>query len=58
MIVVADASVLVGELLRKRGRELFLHPVLRVLVAEDQWNATKHELTRRLGIMERSGRLK
>ena len=37
MIVVADASVLVGELLRKRGRELFLHSALHVVVAEDQW---------------------
>jgi hypothetical protein len=37
VIVVADASVLVGELLRKRGRELLLHPDLRVLVAEHQW---------------------
>jgi hypothetical protein len=52
MIVVADASVLVGELLRKRGRELFLHSVLRVVVAEDQWSETEHELSRRLGIMQ------
>lgn len=57
MIVVADASVLVGELLRKRGRELFLHPALHVVVAEDQWGETKHELSRRLGIMESAGRL-
>ena len=53
MIVVADASVLVGELLRKRGRELILRPELQVLVAEDQWSET----TRRLGIMESTGRL-
>jgi predicted nucleic acid-binding protein len=57
MIVVADASVLVGELLRKRGRELLLRPELQVLVAEDQWSETQHELSRRLGIMESSGRL-
>lgn len=57
MIVVADASVLVGELLRKRGRELFLHPALHVVVAEDQWNETEHELTRRLDIMQSTGRL-
>ncbi len=31
MIVVADASVLVGELLRKRGRELILEDV-RIVV--------------------------
>lgn len=29
MIVVVDASVLVAELLRRRGRELFAHPDLR-----------------------------
>jgi predicted nucleic acid-binding protein len=57
MIVVADASVLVGELLRKRGRDLLLRPELQVLVAEDQWSETQHELSRRLGIMESSGRL-
>lgn len=57
MIVVADASVLVGELLRKRGRELLLHPDLRVLVAEHQWEETEHELSRRLGILVSQGRL-
>jgi PIN domain len=52
MIVVADASVLVGELLRQRGRELLLHPNLRVLVAEHQWEETEHELSGRLEILE------
>lgn len=36
MIVVADASVLVAELLRRRGRELFSRADLRVVVAEEQ----------------------
>lgn len=57
MIVVADASVLVGELLRKRGRELLLYPDLRLLVAEHQWEETEHELSRRLSILEQQGRL-
>jgi predicted nucleic acid-binding protein len=52
VIVVADASVLVGELLRKRGRELLARPDLRVLVAEQQWDEAQHELSRRLGILE------
>lgn len=52
MIVVADASVLVGELLRKRGRELLARPDLRVLVAEQQWDEAQHELSRRLDILE------
>ena len=57
MIVVADASVLVGELLRKRGRELVLRPDLHIVVAEHQWEETEHELSRRLGILESNGRL-
>jgi predicted nucleic acid-binding protein len=57
VIIVADASVLVGELLRKRGRELLLHPDLRVLVAEHQWDETEHELSRRLDILESKARL-
>jgi len=57
VIVVADASVLVGELLRQRGRELLLHSDLRVLVAEHQWEETEHELSRRLDILESRERL-
>jgi predicted nucleic acid-binding protein len=57
VIVVADASVLVGELLRRRGRELLLDPELHLLVAEDQWEEAGHELSRRLGILESQGRL-
>lgn len=57
MIVVAGASVLVGELPCKRGRELLLHPDLRVLVAEHQWEETERELSRRLGILESQERL-
>jgi hypothetical protein len=37
VIVVVDASVAVAELLRRRGRELFAHPDLRCVVAEEQW---------------------
>ena len=51
MIIVADASVLVGEMLRRRGRELLIHPDLHVVVAEDQWSEARHELRRRLAIM-------
>lgn len=52
MIVVADASVLVGELLRERGRQLLLNPELHILVAEDQWEEATHELSRRLEILQ------
>jgi predicted nucleic acid-binding protein len=57
VIVVADASVLVGELLRRRGRELLLDADLCVLVAEDQWEETEHELSRRLDILGSQERL-
>jgi hypothetical protein len=33
MIIVADASVLVDELLRERGRDLILHPRVRLVNA-------------------------
>ncbi len=55
--VVADASVLVGELQRPRGRELLRHPELSVLVAEDQWEETKHELARRLDLLASTSRI-
>lgn len=57
MIVVADASVLVAELLRRRGRALFARADLRVVVAEEQWDETEHELQRRLGVIVEQGRL-
>lgn len=57
MIVVADASVLVAELLRRRGRELFARADLRVVVAEEQWDETEHELARRLNRIVEQGRL-
>lgn len=57
MIVVADASALVAELLRTRGRELLAHPDLRVVVAEEQWDETQHELQRRIRAIVEQGRL-
>lgn len=57
MIVVADASVLVAELLRRRGRELFARADLRIVVAEQQWDETQHELARRLNLIVEQGQL-
>jgi predicted nucleic acid-binding protein len=57
MIVVVDASVLVSELLRKRGRELLGHPDLRCVVAEEQWREAEHELERRVSAIVAQGRL-
>lgn len=57
MIVVADASVLVAELLRPRGRALITTPSLSVLVTEEQWSETQHELGRRMGLIVQRGHL-
>ena len=57
MIVVVDASVLVAELLRRRGRELFARPELHCLVAEDQWDEARHELEKRVAVIVGQGRL-
>lgn len=57
MLVVADASVLVAELLRERGRALIADPRLRIIVAEDQWSETRHELGRRVAFLVEHARL-
>ena len=57
MIVVVDASVLVAELLRRRGRELFAHPDLQCLVAEEQWEEARRELQKRVAAIVGQGRL-
>jgi hypothetical protein len=57
VIVVVDASVLVAELLRRRGRELFAHPGLQCLVAEEQWEEARHELQKRVAAIIGQGRL-
>ncbi len=57
MIVVFDASVLAAELLRRRGRELFAHPGIQRLVAEEQWEEARHELQKRVAAIVGQGRL-
>ena len=51
MILVADASTLIAELVRERGRRLMLRSDLRLLVAEDQWQETERGLARRFDIL-------
>jgi predicted nucleic acid-binding protein len=48
MILVVDASTLVGELVRKRGRALFRRRDVQFLVADEQWLETERGLERRL----------
>lgn len=48
MIIVADASVLVAELIRVRGWALFRDAAISLFVAEEQWGETQYEIERRL----------
>ena len=57
MIVVVDAGVLVAELLRRRGRQLFARPELHYLVAEDQWDEARHELGKGVAVIVGQGRM-
>lgn len=57
MIVVVNASVLVAELLRRRGRELLARTDLQCPVAEDQWEEARHELGKRVTAIVARGRL-
>jgi len=48
MRLVADASVLVAELLRARGRALVAHPQLDLVVAAEAIGEAEHELRKRV----------
>jgi predicted nucleic acid-binding protein len=51
MILIVDTNVLVGELLRQRGRELLRNPLLILYVTEKILDETQYELRRRLTLM-------
>jgi len=57
MTIVADASVLVAELIRIRGWALFGDPSIRFVVSEDQWNEARYEIERRLFLIVEQERL-
>lgn len=48
MKLVVDANILVGELLRQRGKELIQHPGLTLYIAEPTLGETRYELRRRV----------
>lgn len=58
MRLVVDASVLVAELLRTRGRALVAHSGLDFILAAETLSETKHELTKRVTQLERHGHVK
>jgi len=55
MLLVVDASILVGEALRIRGRELLSQPELELVVAEEAWDETRHELNVRTRSLAQRG---
>ena len=57
MKLVVDASVLVGELLRRRGLRLLMHPRLELFTSDVAWSETRHELEKRLAVRVRQGQV-
>ena len=55
MRLVIDASTLVGELLRERGKALIRNPKLELFIAEPTWSEMRHELLRRQQLLVRRG---
>lgn len=52
-----DASSLVAELPRARGKRIISLPEHELIVSEHAWSEVRHELPRRLAERERHGRL-
>lgn len=57
MRLAVDASTLVAEALRARGRKLLAHPVLDLVAAADTWSETEHELRKRVTLIAERGHL-
>lgn len=53
MHLVADASALVGELLRARGRALLTHSAVDWVASEEVAGEVQHEVVRRIGVLVR-----
>lgn len=55
MRLAVDASTLVAESLRVRGRQLIAHPRLDLVIAAEAWGETGHELRKRVAILTERG---
>ncbi|URD53548.1 PIN domain-containing protein [Chroococcidiopsis sp. CCNUC1] len=55
MRLVVDVNILVSELIRKRGRDLIVHPELELYIAQMAWEETCHELGKRVERMVQKG---
>lgn len=57
MLLVVDANILIGELLRKKGRELIQHPQLDLYISERVFSESSYELNKRVNIMVKQGKM-
>lgn len=57
MRLAVDASTLVAEALRVRGRQLLAHPSLDLGIAAEAWSETTHELRKRVALLVQFGHL-
>jgi predicted nucleic acid-binding protein len=55
--LAADASALVAEALRARGEDLITDDDLDLFIAAPTWSEVEHEVTRRINIWIRQGRV-
>ena len=55
MNLVVDANILVGELLRTKGRRLIADRRLELFIAAKAWEEAEHELRRRVTIIVERG---
>jgi predicted nucleic acid-binding protein len=57
MRLAVDASTMVAEALRARGRAILAHPSLDLIVAAEAWSETEHELRKRVALLVAHGHL-
>lgn len=57
MILIVDANILIGELLRQRGQNLIQNPALMLYITEQVLDEIQYEIQRRIPLMLSRGRL-
>ena len=57
MRLVVDANILVGELLREKGRALVADKRLELFMAAKAWEEARHELHKRVDVIAERGQL-
>ena len=57
MTLIIDANILIGELLRQRGRELLRNPQLILYASEKVVDETNYEIQKRISRMITTGKL-